>query len=104
MEATSRARLILGIAFAVPFSTYIIYNMLAPGGVMHNHRASAGAYMWFAQNFMGPLKTYQQIYRPEFALKEAHISLHKYSKKIENLKKEGSEEVVQDVHHPKAWH
>ena len=34
LDQLARTRLILGLAFAVPFSTYIIYNTFAPTGVM----------------------------------------------------------------------
>ena len=94
----------MGIAFAAPFSAYLIYHWLAPSGVMQNHRASNGAYMWYAQNFLGPAKPYQQIFRPEFYQKEQSLSLYAYQKKIEALKKSESEELVQDVHHPTMWH
>ena len=33
-DQTARARLALGFLFAVPYSTYLIYNFLAPSGVM----------------------------------------------------------------------
>ena len=60
--------------------------------------------MYWAQNFMGPLKTPQQIYRPEFYMKERSLSLHAYSKKIESLRKNESGDLVEDVHHPTMWH
>ena len=60
----SKSRLIMSIGFAVPFCTYMFYQTMAPSGVMQNHRASSGAYMYFAQNFLGPSKTYQHVYRP----------------------------------------
>ena len=87
LDSSAKSRLVLGVAFAVPFATYMLYGFLAPGGVMQNHRASSGAYMYYAQNFLGPSRSFQQIYRPEFYQKEQAMSLYAYSKKIENLKK-----------------
>ena len=104
LDQLGRARFILGAGFAAPFCAYIIYNSFAPTGVMQNHRASAGAYMYFAQNFMGPKRSFQQVYRPEFYQKEQSLSLYHYTKKIERLRKEDPEKVVEGVHHPTMWH
>ena len=46
--ATGRAQISLVVAFAVPFSTYMLYNFFAPGGVMQNYKASSGAFMNYA--------------------------------------------------------
>ena len=102
LDSSAKSRLAMGVLFAVPFSTYLLYHFLAPGGVMQNHAASNGAYMYFAQNFLGPTRSYQQVYRPEFYYKEQALSLYAYSKRIENLKKSG--EATPDVHHPTVWH
>ena len=104
LDSSAKSRLVMGVAFAVPFATYMLYGFLAPSGVMQNHRASSGAYMYYAQNFLGPNRSFQQIYRPEFYQKEQSLSLYAYQKKIEALKKADSEEVVPDVHHPTMWH
>ena len=34
VDYTGKARMLLGLAFAIPFSTYMLYNMYAPYGVM----------------------------------------------------------------------
>ena len=86
LDSSGKSRLVLGVAFAVPFATYMLHGFLAPNGAMQNHRASQGAYMYYAQNFLGPNRSFQQIYRPEFYQKEQALSLYAYSKKIENLK------------------
>ena len=100
----AKTNLILGIAFTLPFSVYMWYHMVAPSGVMNNFRASNGAYMYFVQNFLGPAKSYQQVYRPEFYQKEQSLSLYAYQKKIENLKKAESDKIVPEVHYPTTWH
>ena len=104
VDLNNKARLILGAGFALPFGAYLIYHFFAPSGVMQNHRASAGAYLYWTQSFLNAPMTPMQIYRPEFYLKEQSHSLYHYSKKIENLRKAGSEELVEGVHHPDAWH
>ena len=75
---------------------------MAPEGTMQNFRASNGAYMYWAQNFLGPNKTYQQVYRPEFYNKEQNLSLYAYSRKITALRASGGLE--EGVHHPSVWH
>ena len=102
MDQSARSRIILGCLFAAPFSMYMIYHMFAPQGVMQNHRASAGAYLYWAQNFLGPSKTFQQIYRPEFYLKEQNLSLYAYTNKIAQKRADGT--VEEGVFHPTAWH
>ena len=99
-----QARLLLAGAFVVPMGIYFLYGAFAPYGAMHNFRATNGAYMYWMQNFLGANKSQMEIYRPQFAHKADSIPLHQYSKKIEQLRKEGSEELVEEVHHPKAWH
>ena len=47
VDQQGKARFLLGMMFSVPFATYLLYNMMAPSGVMMNHRASQGAYMWY---------------------------------------------------------
>ena len=102
LDQTARSRQVLGLLFALPFSCYFIYNTMSPFGVMQNHRASSGAYMYWAQNFLGPSQTFQQIYRPEFYTKEHSMSLYAYSKKIQQLRNEDALE--EGVHHPTSWH
>ena len=58
-DQVGRARFGLQLAFAVPAAAYMIYHTLAPSGVMQNARASQGAYMYWVQNFMMPLKSSQ---------------------------------------------
>ena len=58
-DSVGRARMGLQFAFAVPFGCYLLYHTLAPAGVMQNARASQGAYMYWVQNFMSPLKSQQ---------------------------------------------
>ena len=70
VDLNNKARLILGVGFAAPFSAYLLYHYFAPGGVMQNHRASAGAYMYWTQSFLNAPQTPMQVYRPEFYLKE----------------------------------
>ena len=101
-DQTARARTMLGFLFAVPFSCYFIYHTMAPSGVMQNHRASNGAYLYWAQNFLGPQQSMVQIYRPEFYNKEHSMSLYAYSTRIAALKKNG--EAVEGVHHASVWH
>ena len=102
LDQITRSRQILGFLFAAPFSAYFLYHLFAPQGVMQNHRASAGAYLYWAQNFLGPSKTFQQIYRPEFYAKEQNLSLYAYTNKIAQKRVDGSAE--EGVHHPTAWH
>ena len=81
LDQTSRARVILGTGFLVPFSMYLLYHTFAPTGVMQNHRASAGAYMYYAQNFLGPKKSFQQIYRPGKSKFDKSLVLKNYTKR-----------------------
>ena len=48
LDQTGRAKMIMGFGFALPFSVYIIYHLMAPHGVMQNFRSSNGAYMNWA--------------------------------------------------------
>ena len=41
----ANAQLILTIGCAVPFASYMLYHLFAPSGVMHNNKASSGAYL-----------------------------------------------------------
>merc|ERR1712032_334896 len=54
----------------VPVGIYLIYNTYAPSGVLQNFKATNGAYMQQMQNFIGPVKSYQQMYRPEIIMEE----------------------------------
>ena len=102
LDQIARARIGLGLLFAIPFGTYFIYHMYAPSGVMQNFRASNGAYIYWGQNFLGPAKTYQQVYRPEFANRNDNLSLYSYSKKIEKMRSQG--QLEEGVYHPTQWH
>ena len=81
-DMTSRAQLTLALAVMSPIAIYFIYNLLAPNGVMQNHKASSGNYMYWAQNFLYTFKPQSQIWRPVFYHRETQTSLHMYSKKI----------------------
>ena len=78
-DVAARASITLGFLVAAPLSAYMVFNMFAPHGVMQNHKASSGAYLYWAQNFMYRAKSQTAIYRPEFMLKESSTSLHKYT-------------------------
>ena len=101
-EIAGRVSLSLGFLVAVPLATYMIYHLFAPNGVMQNHKASSGAYMYWAQNFLYRPKSHTQIYYPEFEWKEQGSSLHRYTQKIQ--KKQAAGELEEGVHHPQAWH
>ena len=101
-EVTSRASLSLGFLVAAPLSGYLIYNLFAPNGVMQNYKASSGAYLYWAQNFLYRMKSHTAIYRPEFNFKETGGSLHEYTRRIESKRASGGVEA--GVHHPTAWH
>ena len=101
-EVASRASLSLGLLVALPLSFYMIYNTFGANGVMQNYKSSAGAYLYWAQNFMYRQKSQTAMYRPEFNFKETSGSLHKYTKRIEQKRQAG--ELEAGVHHPTAWH
>ena len=101
-EVASRASLSLGLLVAFPLSFYMIYNTFGANGVMQNYKASAGAYLYWAQNFLYRQKSQTAMYRPEFNFKETSGSLHKYTKRIEQKRQAG--ELEAGVHHPTAWH
>ena len=98
-----RGRLLLAGFCLPPVLGYMLYQTFAPEGTMQNFRASNGAYLYWFQNFMGNTKTYQQVYRPQFYLKDDALPLYMYTKKIAALRKSDSEAVVEDVHHPTSW-
>ena len=100
-SVTTRARLLLGLAFAFPFSCYFVYHLVAPAGVMQNHRASSGAYLSFMQTFMYRQRSATEVYRPEIALKEQASSLNDYTRRIAKQRQEGT--LPQGVHHPSSW-
>ena len=101
-EVAARASITLGLLVAVPLSTYLLYHWFAPGGVMQNYKASSGAYMFWAQNFMYRPKSQTAIYRPEINLKEQSGSLHKYTQRVAAKRVAG--ELPEGVHHPSMWH
>ena len=104
-DVTSRAQLSLALAVMAPFGLYFLYNLFHPNGVMHNHKSSSGAYMWWAQNFMFTFKPQTSVWRPEFYNREMQTSLIMYSRKIEKLRKEGNtDKLVAGVHYPQVWH
>ena len=47
VDQMAQARLLLGGAFLVPATIYFLYHTFAPWGVMHNFRASNGAYLYW---------------------------------------------------------
>ena len=104
MDLLSKSRMGLVMLFGLPFGVYLTYNSYAPGGVWMNFRATNGVYMYYMQNFIGPQRSYQEQYRPELYRREQSSSLFQYSKKIEQLKKEESDQIVQGVHYPSMWH
>ena len=102
-DMTSRGQLTLSLLVMSPIAIYFIYNLFAPNGVMQNHKASSGNYMYWAQNFLYTFKPQTQIWRPEFYHRETQTSLHMYSKKIQKLQKEDASAVA-GVHYPTKWH
>lgn len=81
-EAGIKASHFLASVIVLPLSVYLVYHFLHPNGVMQNHRASSGTYMFWASNFLSGFKSQTQMLRPEFYLKESSTSLNLYSKKI----------------------
>ena len=51
-DITSRAQLSLTLLVMSPVAMSFIYHLFAPNGVMQNHKASSGNYMYWAQNFL----------------------------------------------------
>ena len=96
------AQLILGVAFALPFSSYMIWNLFSSSGVMQNYKASSGAYMHFASNFLIKPRSHTYIYRPEIEMAQQQGPLVAYTKKIEAQRAQGS--LPEGIHHPTSWH
>ena len=61
----ANVRMTLGTMLALPLSTYLIYNFFAASGVMQNHKASSGAYGYFASTWLLKPRNATTIYRPE---------------------------------------
>ena len=81
--ANTNAQLTLALGFLVPFCSYMIYNFFAPSGVMQNYKASSGAYMHYAMNWMLKQRSMTNIYRPELEMANQGAALHVYTNKIE---------------------
>ena len=47
-NVSGRVSIALGFIVAVPLSTYMLFNLFAPHGVMQNYKTSAGAYMYWS--------------------------------------------------------
>ena len=86
-----KGRHLLGFLVGVPLSAYIIKNGLASNGVMHNHKSGSGTYMHGVQNFMYPLKTITQTWRPELDIKEQAASLSDFTRRMESKRAAGEE-------------
>ena len=78
-DIAAKASVTLGFLDAIPLSSYMLYHLFAPSGVMQNHKASSGAYLYWMQNFMYKGKSQTAIYRPEFNFKETSSSLFRYT-------------------------
>ena len=46
-DVAGRASVTMGFIVALPLATYMLFNCFAPGGVMQNYKATAGAYAYF---------------------------------------------------------
>ena len=88
--------------------------MLHPNGAFQGYSSSAGMYLYGLQNFMVKMKPLTEMYRPgnklnfitfliEIYNREISGSLHLYSKRIQQLKKD-QPEAVSGAHYPSQWH
>ena len=102
-QGNVNAQLILSMSFAIPFCSYMIYNLFAPAGVMQNYKASSGAYMSFTMKWLLKPQTMTMTYRPEMEMANQQGALHNYTKKIEAQRATGAE-FPEGVHHPSSWH
>ena len=100
-SVNARVSISLQAAIAAPVTLYLMYHFLAPSGVMQNFKATNGAYMFWLQNFLYPIKSATETFRPEMYFKEMSGSLVVYTKKIEQKRAAG--EATEGVHHPKNW-
>ena len=80
--SNTKAQLYLGIGFGFPFCCYMVYNFFAADGVMQNYKASSGAYMHFAQNWLAKPRSQMSIYRPEIEMSHQGAALYIYTKII----------------------
>ena len=99
--ASGNAQLSLALLFVIPFSSYMIFNFFAAGGVMQNYKASSGAYMAYAMTFMMKPRSITSTFRPELEFSSQSGALHNYTKKIEAQRKAGT--LPEGVHHPTSW-
>ena len=91
----------LQLLFAIPFSTYLIYNFFAPGGVMQNYKASSGAYMAYPKTWMLKQRSQTHTWRPEIEFTAQAGALHAYTRKIEAQQKDGT--APEGVYQPTSW-
>ena len=99
---TGYAQAALCMMFGLPFCSYMIYNFFAPSGVMHNYKASSGAYMSWLMKWLLTIRTTTATYRPEIDNARQMSPLNSYTKKIESARAEGAP-LTEGVHHPTSW-
>ena len=99
--ATGNGQIALAMLFAIPFSSYMIYNLFGASGVMQNYKASSGAYMAYAMTFMMKPRSITSTFRPELEFSNQSGALHSYTKKIEAQRKAGT--LPEGVYHPTSW-
>jgi len=101
-DVTSRASVTLAMLVMFPVASYMVYHCFAPNGVMNNHRATSGAYMYYAQTFLYRMRGPTAMFRPEIEFKEQAGSLYAYTERVEKQRADGT--LQEGVHHPTAWH
>ena len=101
-QANIYSQLALGLLVGVPTVWYVSYNLFAPSGVMHNYKASSGAYLHYTQNWLSKQRSMTSIYRPEIEQAIQQSPLVAYTRKIEAKRADGS--VPEGIHHPSSWH
>mmetsp|Transcript_42189 Transcript_42189/g.30369 ORF Transcript_42189/g.30369 Transcript_42189/m.30369 type:complete len:93 (-) Transcript_42189:222-500(-) len=59
MKRNVNARVSVSLTFlaGAPLTFYLLFHWMAPSGVMMNFKATNGAYMYWVQNFLYPIKS-----------------------------------------------
>eukprot|EP00347_Sterkiella_histriomuscorum_P002983 403366050 len=102
-DIATRSSIYVAAILLFPVGAYVVYQLAAPYGALHNVKSTNGVYMYTPQNFMQRFRSVQQIYRPEFYFKDQYTSLNMYARRINKLRKEDAQ-AVSGAHYPTTWH
>ena len=101
-EVTMRGSMVWGCLLGAPICWYVMYNYMAPNGVVQNYKSATGNHLYWLNSFLLRPRTMTERFAPEIYYKEQSKYAFVQAARIREKQKENPD--AYSGFKPYIWH